>query len=128
MDGGGQHLSTQQLPNLIREWRALEAGLNELSAEVRERRKRVKAVRDMIAKIMKGNQIGVLNISSGAVMTQTKSTKAPLTKKYITEALVDFFKGNREQAEACAAYLDQHRPLKSTDSLMLQPLATTPSQ
>lgn len=125
MDGGaGQHLSTQQLPNLIREWRALEADLNNLSAEVREKRKRVKAVREMIMDIMKGNKIGALNISSGAVMTRTKSTKAPLTKKYITETLVDFFKGNRVQAEACAAYLDEHRPLKSTDSLTLEPLAT----
>lgn len=124
MDGGAQHLSTHQLPDLIREWRALEADLNDLSAEVREKRKRVKAVREMIMNIMKGNKIGALNISSGAVMTRTKSTKAPLTKKFITETLVDFFKGNRAQAEACAAYLDEHRPLKSTDSLTLEPLAT----
>lgn len=120
MDGGAQH----QLTNLIREWRALEADLNELSVELREKRKRVKAVREMIINIMKGNKIGALNISSGAVMTRTKSTKAPLTKKYITETLVDFFKGNRAQAEACAAFLDEHRPLKSTDSLTLEPLAT----
>jgi hypothetical protein len=124
MDGGGQHLSTHQLPDLIREWRALEASLNDLSAEVREKRKRVKAVREMIMNVMKGNKIGALNISSGAVMTRTKSTKAPLTKKYITETLVDFFKGNRAQAEACAAYLDEHRPVKATASLTLEPIAT----
>lgn len=123
MDGAA-HLSTHQLPDLIREWRALEADLNDLSAEVREKRKRVKAVRDMIMNIMKGNRIGALNISSGAVMTRTKSTKVPLTKKFITETLVDFFKGNRAQAEACAAYLDEHRPLKATDSLTLEPLAS----
>ena len=120
MEGGAQ----QQLTNLIREWRSLEADLNDLSAEVREKRKRAKAVREMIMNIMKGNKIGALNISSGAVMTRTKSTKAPLTKKFITETLVDFFKGNRAQAEACAAYLDEHRPLKTTDSLTLEPLAT----
>lgn len=110
-----------QLPTLIKEWMNTEDELKTLSAAVREKRKRAKLVRSMIMKIMKGGKIGRLNISAGAVMARTKSTKAPMTKKYLTATLTDFFKGDKAMAEACAAYLDEHRPLKAVDSLSLEP-------
>jgi hypothetical protein len=113
-----------QLPTLIKEWMNTEDELKTLSAEVREKRKRVKLVRSMIMKIMKGGKIGRLNISAGAVTARTKSTKAPMTKKYLAAALTEFFKGDKAMAEACAAYLDEHRPLKETDSLSLEPIST----
>jgi len=111
-----------QLPGLIKEWMNTEDDLKTLSAEVREKRKRVKLVRAMIMKIMKSGKIGKLNISAGAVTTRTKNTKAPMTKKYLTTALTEFFKGDATMAAACAAYLDEHRPLKVMDSLSLDPL------
>lgn len=113
--------NVSQLPGLIKEWMATEEELRILSAEVRAKRKRATHVRSMIVKIMKGGKIGRLNISAGAVTTQSKSAKAPLTKKYIKETLTDFFNGDTAKAEACAKYLDEHRPIKSTDKLSLDP-------
>ena len=115
--------TVNQLPGLIKEWMTTEDDLRTLSAEVREKRKRVKLVRSMIVRIMKGGKIGRLNISAGAVTTQSKTTKAPLTKKYIRETLTEFFKGDTAKAEACAAFLDEHRPLKSVDNLALDPVS-----
>lgn len=114
----------QQLPMLIKEWMNTEDELKTLSAEVREKRKRVKVVRQMITTIMKGGKIGRLNISAGAVMARTKNTKAPMTKKYINTALVEFFNGDTVKAAACAAFLEEHRPLKTVDSLSLEPLSS----
>ena len=117
----------QELSGLIKEWMTTEDDLKTLSAEVREKRKRVKVVRQMIMTIMKGGKIGRLNISAGAVTTRTKTAKAPLTKKFIVEALTGFFNGDAVKAAACAAYLDEHRPLKATDSLTLDPISATPN-
>ena len=116
-----EEAGVQQLPTLIKEWMNTEDELKTLSAAVREKRKRAKLVRSMIMNIMKGGKIGRLNISAGAVMTRTKSTKAPMTIKYLTATLTDFFKGDKAMAEACATYLDEHRPLKAVDSLSLEP-------
>ena len=116
-----EEAGVQQLPTLIKEWMNTEDELKTLSAEVREKRKRVKLVCGMIMKIMKGGKIGRLNISAGAVTARTKQTKAPMTKKFLTSALTDFFKGDVAMATACATYLDEHRPLKATDSLSLEP-------
>ena len=117
----------QSLPGLIKEWITTEDELRTLSAEIREKRKRVKVVKGLIVGIMKTGKIGRLNISAGAVTARTKSSKAPLTKKYIVETLTDFFKGNKEQAEACAAFLHDRRPMKTVDNLDLEPVSSSPA-
>lgn len=120
-------LTVQQLPGLIKEWMSTEDELRTLSAEVRAKRKRGALVRAMIVKIMKGNKVGRLNISAGAVTTRTRTTKAPLTKKFLTSALTDFFNGDAAMAEKCAVFLDEHRPLKAVDNLTLDPVSKSPA-
>lgn len=117
----------EELPGLIKEWITTEDDLRTLSAEIREKRKRVKVVKALIVSTMKAGKIGRLNISAGAVTARSKSTKAPMTKKYIVETLTDFFKGNKEQAEACAAFLHDRRPMKVVENLDLDPVAPTPA-
>ena len=119
-----EDLNVKSLPMLVKEWMTTEDELRTLSAEIREKRKRVKLVRQMIMKIMKGGKIGRLNVSSGAVTARAKNTKAPLTKKYIVSALTEFFAGDKTKAEACAAYLDEHRPIKVVENLTLDPISS----
>lgn len=114
-------VSQAQLPGLIKEWMTTEDDIRTLSAEMREKRKRAKLVRSLIMKIMKGGAIGKLNISAGAVVTRTKSAKAPITKKFIAETLTEFFNGDKAMALKCAAFIDEHRPMKSTENLTLEP-------
>ncbi len=123
MDAIDAAAAKAQLPVLIKEWMATEDELRSLSAAIREKRKRSKTVKGMIMTIMNGTKIGQLNFSAGSVVKQTKATKAPLTKKFLVESLTEFFKGDADMAKKCAAFIDEHRPLKSTDNLTLQPAA-----
>lgn len=106
-----------QLPILIKEWMTTEDEVNTLSAALREKKKRVKTVREMIMRIMRGNKIGQLNMTSGAVVRHEKTAKAPLTKKVLMTSLTEFFKGDVAMATRCAEFLDEHRPLKTTEKL-----------
>jgi hypothetical protein len=124
MDADTSDLTAAQLPGLIKEWRTLEEDMHTLSAEIREKRKRVKLVRGLITNIMKANKVGRINISSGSVTSRTTTTKAPLTKKYLLATLTDFFNGDAVTARKCADFLDEHRPLKNNDKLELDPIAT----
>ncbi len=114
-------VGTAQLPALVKEWMQTQDDLNTLSAEVREKRNRVKVLRALIMKVMKGEKIGQLKISAGAVMTRSKTVKSALTKKYLIGALTDYFKGDAAAAAACAAYLEENRPMKVQESLTLEP-------
>jgi hypothetical protein len=112
---------TNQLPALIKEWMQIDTDLDALSAEVREKRKRSAMVRGMILSIMKAGQIGKLNISAGAVVARSTNVKATMSKKYILNALTDFFGGDKVKAETCAVYLEENRPLKLKEKLTLEP-------
>jgi len=113
-----------QLPILIKEWMTAEEDVRTLSAEIREKRKRSKAVKEMITKIMKGNKVGQLNISAGQVVQRTKTTKQPLSKKVLLGSLTEFFNGDKSMAEKCAAFIESHRPMKEVDSLTLDPVSS----
>lgn len=118
-------LSISQLPGLIREWTLTEDELKTLGAGVREKRKRLKLVKSLIVRIMKTRNLGKLDLKkSGKVLElHTKSTKAPITKKFLTQSLTVFFKGDAAQAASCAAFLDEQRPTRSADTLALEAAA-----
>jgi hypothetical protein len=115
-------LTVQQLPTLIKEWMTTEDEVNTLNAALREKKKRAKLVRDMIMKIMKGNNVGRLNISTGAVTTRVKKSKQAFTKKYLNETLTSLFNGDVAMAAKCAAFLEENRGTKHTENLTLDPL------
>jgi hypothetical protein len=119
----GSDVSVAQLPALIKEWMATEEDLKALTAEIREKRKRAKTVRSMIMQVMRGGKIGQLNISAGSVVRREKSTKAPMSKKFLKEALTDYFGGDAKKAEELAKFLDDRRPMKTTENLSLDPLS-----
>lgn len=112
--------SLAQLSNLVKEWMKTENEIRILSAEVSTKRKRIKVVRSMITTIMKGKQLARLNTSAGALTRKVKHAKVSMTKKYIATALVDFFDGNKEMAEKCAKFLDEHRPMRESENLTLE--------
>lgn len=112
--------SLSQLSNLVKEWMKTENEIRALSAEVSTKRKRIKVVRSMITTIMKGKQLARLNTSAGALTRKVKQAKVSMTKKYISTALVDFFDGNKEMAEKCAKFLDEHRPMRESENLTLE--------
>ena len=114
-------VGTAQLPGLVKEWMAIQDDLTTLSAAVREKRNRMKLVRSLIMKVMKGEKIGQLKISAGCVMARSKKVKATMTKKYMLSTLTDYFKGDAAAAAACVAYLEENRPLKVQESLTLEP-------
>lgn len=123
MEGSGSDVGVAQLPGLIKEWMAAEDEIRTLGAAIKEKRKRVKVVRGMITTIMKGGKIGKLNISSGAVMMRERSSKAALSKKYLIPTLTDFFKGDAAKAAECYRFIEEHRPIKRSEDISLEPTA-----
>jgi hypothetical protein len=112
-----------QLGTLIKEWMSLEEDIRTLGAEVREKRRHVKATRAMISSIMRGAKVGQLNISAGQVQHRVTTKKQAMSKKYIVGALTMFFNGDETMAAKCAKFLEDNRPLKEVESLKLEPSA-----
>ncbi len=125
---GGADTATagiQSLPHLTRDWMRLSQEIDALSAEVKAKRRRMKETRAMILQVMRGNALGVLNVSAGQVVREEKETKAAISKKYLNSTLVAFFEGDVAKARACAAWIEEHRPIKAAENLTIRPRPPT---
>jgi hypothetical protein len=111
------------LPQLIKEFIVLNDEMTALNNALREKRKRAKAVKDMLSGIMRTNNLGAINTSACSIIKKMKSTKATLSKKYLTQTLLDFFDGNAEMADKCFRFLEEHRTVKEVESIQIGPPA-----
>jgi hypothetical protein len=115
----------QSLPHLTRDWMRLNQEIEALSAEVKAKRRRMKETRTLILQVMRGNALGVLNVSAGQVVREEKETKVAISKKYLNTTLVEFFEGDAVKARACAEWIESHRPIKAAENLTIQPRPPT---
>jgi len=111
----------QNLRQIIVTWRALEGEVSELGAQLREKRKRMKALEEMILRIMKKYTIGALDLkgSGGRLLYRKQSSKATLNPKVLTGLLATHLK-SEEAAAAAIKYITENRESTVRESLLYE--------
>jgi hypothetical protein len=110
----------QNLRQIIVTWRELEAEVSTLSAQVREKNKRKKALEEMILRIMKKHNIGALDLKSGGRLLHRKQkTKGALNPKSLTGLLAGHLKSETAAAEAIK-YINEHREARPRESILYE--------
>lgn len=114
----------QEMANLkqvIVGWRELEAEMATLNAQVREKRKRQKALEEVILRIMKKNNIGALDLkgSGGRLLYRRQTSKAPLNVKTIGGLLAQHLKSESAATDALK-FINDHRGAKVRESLLYE--------
>jgi predicted RNase H-like nuclease (RuvC/YqgF family) len=110
----------QNLRQIIVTWRELEGEVSVLSAQVREKNKRKKALEEMILRIMKKYNIGALDLKSGGRLLHRKqTTKAALNPKALTGLLSTHLKSETAAAEAIK-YINEHREARPRESILYE--------
>ena len=110
----------QNLRQIIVTWRELEAEVSTLSAQVREKNKRKKALEEMILRIMKKHNIGALDLKSGGRLLHRKqTTKGALNPKSLTGLLAGHLKSETAAAEAIK-YINEHREARPRESILYE--------
>jgi hypothetical protein len=111
----------QMLRQIIVTWRELERKASELSAEAREKKKRQKALEEMILRIMKKYNIGALDLkgSGGRLLYRRQASKAGLNPKLLSGLLADHLKSETAAAEAIK-YINEHRGSRVRESLLYE--------
>ena len=111
----------QNLRQIIVTWRELETEAATLSAQVREKKKRMKALEEMILRIMKKYNIGALDLkgSGGRLLYRRQTTKAALNPKVLTGLLATHLKSETAAADAIK-YIGEHRESRVRESLLYE--------
>jgi hypothetical protein len=111
----------QTLRQIIVTWRELESECTDLSQQVREKKKRQKALEEMILRIMKKYNIGALDLkgSGGRLLYRRQTTKAGLNPKVLTGLLAQHLKSETAAADAIK-FINDNREAKVRESLLYE--------
>jgi hypothetical protein len=111
----------QNLRQIIVTWRELEAESSQLNTQLREKRKRMKALEEMILRIMKKHTIGALDLkgSGGRLLYRRQTSKGALNPKVLTTLLTQHLK-SEEAAAAAIKYITEHREAHVRESLLYE--------
>ena len=111
----------QTLRQIITTWREVEGEVSTLNAQVREKKKRQKALEEMVMRIMKKHNIGALDLkgSGGRLLYRRQTTKAALNPKVLTGLLATHLKSETAAAEAIK-YIGEHRESRVRESLLYE--------
>jgi len=111
----------QNLRQILVTWREIEGEVSTLSAQIREKNKRKKALEEMILRIMKKYNIGALDLkgSGGRLLYRKQTTKAALNPKTLTTLLSTHLKSETAAAEAIK-YIVENREARPRESLLYE--------
>jgi hypothetical protein len=111
----------QQLASIISNWKEIGAELKTLNEQVREKRKRLKVMEEMILRIMKKHNIGALDLkgSGGRILYRRSSSKSGINDKILFGLLSEHLK-SETNAAAAVKYITEHRETKSKESLVYE--------
>lgn len=120
-DQAGSEAEIKQLPQLIKTWRELHKETDELSEQVKEKKKRLKVMDEMILRIMKKNNIGALDLQSsgGRLLYRRQTSKGSLGQKDLVRLLGEHLKSEQKATEALS-YIAEHRGSKVKESLLYE--------
>ena len=111
----------QNLRQIIATWREIESEVSTLNSELREKRKRMKALEEMVIRIMKKYNIVALDLkgSGGRLLYRRQTTKTALNPKVLTGLLATHLKSETAAAEAIK-YIGEHRESRVRESLLYE--------
>ena len=110
-----------QLSTMIKEWKTLQGETATLKEQVREKTKRMKAMEEVILRIMKKNNIGALDLnnSGGRLLYRRTNSKGSLNPKFLMATLSEHLKSEQKAAEAIK-YISEHREARVRESLLYE--------
>jgi len=110
-----------QLSTMIKEWKTLQGENATLKEQVREKTKRMKAMEEVILRIMKKNNIGALDLnnSGGRLLYRRTNSKGSLNPKFLMATLSEHLKSEQKAAEAIK-YISEHREARVRESLLYE--------
>jgi len=113
-----QENEMMNLTHSIVEWRHLRDETAELRQQAREKTKKMKALEEVILRIMKNHNIGALDLKSsgGRVLFKKQKRQAGLGQKNMLKLMTDHLQ-SEEKAKELMNYIQEHREVLTKESI-----------
>jgi hypothetical protein len=106
------------LSHSIIEWRRLKDESEEYRQQLKERSKKMKALEEVILRVMKNHNIGALDLKSsgGRVLYKKQKRQAGLGQKNLVKLMSEGLQ-SEEKANELMKYIQEHREVLTKESI-----------
>ena len=120
--------NNSSLIDAVRHWITCDDQLKALQRQAKEARLAKKAATEALAKEMDTRDVGTVNLGAdGRIIRKERRTRAPLTKKYVTECLAHLFEHDALQKEHVTNHIMDNRPITVKEDMhMKRPSTNNP--
>jgi len=106
------------LTHSIIEWRRLKVESEDFKQQLKERAKKMKALEEVILRVMKNHNIGALDLKSsgGRVLYKKQKRQAGLGQKNMMKLMSEHLQ-SEEKATELMKYIQEHREIVTKESI-----------
>jgi Family of unknown function (DUF5760) len=117
----------KELPQYLKQWIAIEEEISAVNTTLREKRKRSKALKDTILRIMQGNKVQQINTNKGAVVDRKRKLKEAISAKFMKTAMKEYFQGDEDKTNKIFEFVEKKRAEVEKHDLKLQKEGEAPA-
>lgn len=107
----------EELVACIKDWIALDNEIREHRAIVKEKLAAQKNVSANLLDVMKNNEIDTLNTNELQLTRVQKTTRHPMSKKYLEDVLLKYYDNNSQKACELKEFIMENRMTTTKDAL-----------
>jgi hypothetical protein len=107
----------EELITSIKEWIKLDNDIVKAKSDIKEKTARKKGLTENLVTIMKSNSIDCFDINGGALIYKQKTTKKPISAKFLLAELQKFYKDKPDVATDLTKQILDNRELSIKDEI-----------
>ena len=107
----------EELITSIKEWIKLDNEIAKAKSDIKEKTARKKGLTENLVVVMKSNSIDCFDINGGALIYKQKTTKKPISAKYLLAELQKFYKDKPDVATDLTKQILDNRELTVKDEI-----------
>lgn len=107
----------EELVSCVKQWITLDNEIREHRAHVKSKLAAQKQISADLLEVMKKNEIDSLNTNELRLTRVQRTTKQPMSKKYLEDVLLKYYENNSQKACEVKEYIMENRATTTTDAL-----------
>ena len=107
----------EELITSIKEWIKIDNDIAKAKTDIKEKTARKKVLTENLVTVMKSNSIDCFDINGGALIYKQKTTKKPISAKYLLAELQKIYKDQPDVASDLTKQLLDNRELTIKDEI-----------
>lgn len=116
----GNSITKEQIKDYLRQWIRVENEIGTLTQEIKKRKLIHQQLSASLMDVMRKNEIDCFDITNGKIVYSKTKTRPPLNKAQLKNALITYYKDDKESASSLNEFLIASRVEKVREAIKMK--------